>query len=45
MYQGHHHHISFMELYHLLTRSDLTYPEVSSNVYHDSLYQLGVVFH
>jgi hypothetical protein len=24
-----------MELGHLLTRSGLTYPEVSSNVYHD----------
>jgi len=32
----HHHHISFMELGHLLTRSGLTYPEVSSKVYHDS---------
>jgi len=30
-----------MELGHLLTRSGLTYPEVSSNVYHDSLCQLG----
>jgi len=27
----HHHHISVMELGHLLTRSGLTYPEVSSN--------------
>ena len=33
--------ISFMELGHLLTRSGLTYPEVSSNVYHDSFCQLG----
>ena len=32
----HYHHISFMELGHLLTRSGLTYPEVSSKVYHDS---------
>jgi len=30
-----------MELGHLLTRSGLTYPEVSSKVYHDSFYQLG----
>jgi len=29
-----------MELGHLLTRSVLTYPEVSSKVYHDSLCQL-----
>ena len=35
----HHHHIFFMELGHLLTRSGLTYPEVSSNVYHDSFCQ------
>ena len=32
--------ISFMELGHLLTRSGLTYPEVSSKVYHDSFCQL-----
>ena len=37
----HHHRISVMELGHLLTRSGLTYPEVSSKVYHDSFYQLG----
>jgi len=30
----HHHHISVMELGHLSTRSGLTYPEVSSKVYH-----------
>jgi len=30
-----------MELGHLLTRSGLTYPEVSSKVYHDSFRQLG----
>ena len=36
-----HHRISFMELGHLLTRSGLTYPEVSSKVYHDSFCQLG----
>ena len=29
-----------MDLGHLLTRSGLTYPEVSSNVCHDSFYQL-----
>ena len=37
----HHHHITFMEFGHLLTRSSLTYPEVSSKVYHDSFCQLG----
>ena len=31
----------FMELGHLLTRSGLTYPEVSSKVYQDSFCQLG----
>ena len=36
-----HHHISVMELGHLLTRSGLTYPEVSSKVYRDSFCQLG----
>ena len=44
-YHHHHHHhihlVSFMELGHLLTRSGLTYPKVSSNVYHDSFRQLG----
>ena len=35
----HHHHISFMELGYLLIRSGLTYPEVSSKVYHDSFCQ------
>jgi len=30
-----------MELDDLLTRSGLTYPEVSSKVYHDSFSQLG----
>jgi len=30
-----------MELGHLLTRSGLTYPEVSSKVYHDSFCPLG----
>jgi len=37
----HHHHISVMELGHLLTRSGLTYPEVFSEVCHDSFCQLG----
>jgi hypothetical protein len=36
----HHHHISVMELGHLLTRSGLTYPEVSSKVCHDSFCQM-----
>ena len=31
-----HHHISVMQLGHMLTRSGLTYPEVSVKVYHDS---------
>ena len=30
-----------MQLGHLLTRSGLTYPEVSSKVYHDSFRQMG----
>ena len=38
---SHHHHISVMKLGHLLTRSGLTYPEVSSKVYHYSFCQLG----
>ena len=37
----HHHHIFVMELGHLLTRSGLTYPEVSSKACHDSFCQLG----
>jgi len=37
----HHHHISVMELGNFLTRSSLTYREVSSKVYHDSFCQLG----
>ena len=36
-----HHHISVMELGHLLTCCGLMYPEVSSKVYHDSFCQLG----
>jgi len=35
-----HHHVYVMELGHLLTRSGLTYPEVSSKVCHDSFCQL-----
>jgi len=34
-----------MELGHLLARSGLTYPEVSSKVYHDPSVSWGVVFH
>ena len=37
----HHQHIYVMVLGHLLTRSGLTYPEVSSKVCHDSFCQLG----
>ena len=37
----HHHHTSAMELGHLLTRSGLTYLEVSSEVCHDSFCRLG----
>ena len=37
----HHNHMSVMELGHLLTRSGLTYLEVSSEVCHDSFCQLG----
>jgi len=33
--------MSAMELGHLLTRSGLTYPEVTSEVFHDSFCQLG----
>jgi hypothetical protein len=45
-YHHHHHHrrrrhISVMELGHLLTRSGLTYPEVSSKACHNSFSQLG----
>ena len=40
-YHHHHHRISVMELGHLLTHSGLTYPEVSSKVYHSSFCQLG----
>jgi hypothetical protein len=39
--QKNHHHTSVMELDHLLARSGLTYPEVSSKVCHDSFCQLG----
>ena len=37
----HYHHISVMKLGHLLTRSGLTYPEVSSKVCHSSFCHLG----
>ena len=37
----HHHHMSVMGLGHMLTRSGLTYLEVSSEVCHDSFCQLG----
>jgi hypothetical protein len=40
MIVDYHHHISVMQLGHLLTRSGLTYPEVSSKVCHDSFCQL-----
>ena len=40
VHHHHHHHISVMEFGHLLTRSGLTYPEVSSMVYHNSFCQL-----
>jgi hypothetical protein len=33
-----HHHISVMEMGHLLTRSGLTYPDVSSKLCRDSWY-------
>jgi hypothetical protein len=36
-----HHHHHYVELGHLLTRSGLTYPEVSSKVCHDSFCHLG----
>ena len=39
LYNHYHHHLSFVQLDHLLTRSGLTYPEVSSKVYHDSFCQ------
>jgi len=40
IYHHHHHYISVMEMGHLLTRSGLTYPEVSSKVCHNSFCQL-----
>jgi len=36
----HQYHLYFMELGHLLTHCGLTYPDVSSKVYHDSFCQL-----
>jgi hypothetical protein len=41
IYSHHHHHVSFMELGHLLTHSGLTCPEASSKVCHGSLCQSG----
>ena len=38
--RNHYHCIPFTEFGHLLTRSGLTYPEVSSRVYHDTFCQL-----
>jgi hypothetical protein len=38
------HHISVMELGHLLTRSGLAYPEFSLKVCYDSFCQLGNSF-
>jgi len=35
------HHVSVIELGHLLARSGLTYPEISSKVCHDSFCLLG----
>jgi hypothetical protein len=40
-YLNNHHHISVMQLGHLLTRSGLTYPEVSSKFYHDTFCHSG----
>jgi len=40
-FHHHHHHMSVMELGQLLTRSGLTFLEVSSEVFHDSFCQLG----
>ena len=37
----HHHHMSVMELGHLLTPSSFMYLEISSEVFHDSFCQLG----
>jgi hypothetical protein len=37
----HHHHLSFMQLGHLLTRSGLTCPEASTKVCHDSFCRSG----
>ena len=39
-YHHHHHHKSVMQLDNLITLSGLTYPEVSSKVYHDSFCQV-----
>ena len=46
LHHHHHHHlISFMELGHLLARSVLTQPEVSSNVYYIATTQLPHSYH
>jgi len=37
IHHHHHHHICVMELGHSLTRSGLTYPEVSSKVCHEPI--------
>jgi len=43
LHHHHYHHISFIELDHLLTRSGLKHPEVSSKVYHDSFCQFWTI--
>jgi hypothetical protein len=40
----HHHHVANKELGHLLTRSGLTHPEISSVVFLDSFCPLGCSF-
>jgi hypothetical protein len=44
-HRNHHHHISVMELGHFMTRSGLTFPEVSSMVSMIPSTSRGVVFH
>jgi hypothetical protein len=41
----HHHHVAIKELGHLLTRSGLTHPEVSSMVFLASFCFWGVIFY
>jgi uncharacterized membrane protein len=43
-YYHHHHHVTIKELGHLLTRSGLTWPGVSSVVFLGSFYLLGCSF-